>query len=77
MSTQRKQGRPPTYLTEQRSQLAEYIRQRGARGTRELVGRSISLSTLLKIAREFQIPLKRGRRHRKVIPHGEGRHANG
>lgn len=62
MSNHHKQGRPPTYPEEQRSQLAEAIRQRGARGTRELIGRTISLSTLLKIAREFDVPLKRGRR---------------
>lgn len=71
MSSQPRQGRPPTYLAEQRSQLAEFIRQRGARGTRELVGRSVSLATLLKIAREFQIPLKRGRRCHSS---GGGRH---
>lgn len=57
-----KQGRPFTYSCEPRSHFAELIRQHGARRTRELSGRCISLSTLLKIARDFQVPLKRGRR---------------
>lgn len=62
MPAPRKRGRPPTFTRQQREQFAEMIRIHGARGTEEISSIPISLHTVLKIAREFQIPLKPGRR---------------
>lgn len=58
----RKRGRPRTYGQEDRRRIAEVIRQYGARGAREQLGNTICMSTLLAIAREFGIELKKGRR---------------
>lgn len=58
----RKRGRPRSYSPEDRRRIAEIIRQCGARGAREQLGNTICMSTLLGIAREFGIELKRGRR---------------
>jgi hypothetical protein len=66
MSGQLRRGRPPTFTTEQREQFAGLIWVYGARGTLEVSTIPISLPTLLKIAREFQIPLKHGRRQRRA-----------
>lgn len=60
--TLRKRGRRPTFTDEERQYFAELIRQHGARGAREKVGNRVSLNTLLKIAGEFGIELKRGKR---------------
>lgn len=57
-----KRGRPHTYLLDDRRRIAEVIRQYGARGARRQLGETICTSTLLKIAQEFDIELKRGRR---------------
>lgn len=62
MKPKQKRGRPITYGREERVRLADLIRQFGARGAREKVGNSVSVETLLKIAREFRIELKKGRR---------------
>jgi len=64
-----RRGRPPTFTAESRRELADLIRQHGARGTRELAPVPISLATLLKIAQEFGIALPKGRRRKsEVIP---------
>ena len=55
-------GRPPTFNLETRQMLAELIRQHGAAGARKLSSIPISLATLLTIAREFGVELKKGRR---------------
>ena len=66
MSVRRRPGRPLTFSIAQRAEFAEMIREHGARGTCERSAIPISLHTLLKIAHEFQIPLKKGRRPRRV-----------
>lgn len=55
-------GRRPFFDSDARKMLAELIRQHGARRARELSPIPISGMTILKIAREFGIELKRGRR---------------
>ncbi len=64
MPRRRKQGRPLTFKRPQRRELAELIRQHGARGAQEVAPVPISVGTLLKIAEEFGIELKKGRRRR-------------
>ena len=49
-----------------RQQLADLIRQHGARGAIAHAPEPVCLETVLKIAREFQIPLKKGRRLRRA-----------
>jgi hypothetical protein len=62
----RKRGRPVTYDDSQRAQFAELIRQHGARGTKVVLSAPICVETLLKIAREFGVPLQKGRRPRRA-----------
>jgi hypothetical protein len=62
MDRKEKRGRPVTYKLQDRRRFAELIRKHGASQTREASGRSVSMATLLKIAREFDIELKVGRR---------------
>ena len=62
----RRRGRAQTFTVPERRLLAHIIRVNGARATRELTGRRISLGTLLKIAKEFDIELKTGRRPRRA-----------
>jgi hypothetical protein len=64
--TQKRRGRPRKFTCEDRSNLAELIRQHGAGPTREISPAPICSQTLLKIAREFDIKLKQGRRPRKA-----------
>jgi hypothetical protein len=66
MARKRRQGRPLIYKFAKRKRLAELIRLYGASRTRELLKRSICVSTLLKIAKEFGIGLKQGRRPRQA-----------
>ena len=54
------------FVGRQREQLAELIRQHGARGAIAHAPEPVCLETVLKIAREFQIPLKKGRRLRRA-----------
>jgi hypothetical protein len=56
-----RRGRPVIYTLHDRHRFAGLIRQHGARQTREAAGRTVSMATLLKIAREFGIELKTGR----------------
>ena len=64
MKRKRGGGRPVTYKLDDRRRFAELIRQYGARGARERLARKVCLATLLKIAEEFGIELKKGRRPR-------------
>lgn len=64
--TQRTRGRPQIHQFEARRDFAESIRAIGIRQTREASKLSVSLSTLIKIAREFGIQLKKGRRPQKA-----------
>lgn len=57
-----RRGRPAIYSLSDRRRLAGLIRLHGATQAREASGRAVSMPTLLKIAREFGIELKRGRR---------------
>ena len=66
MPTPRKWGRPPTFTPEQRKQFAKAIRKHGVRQTCAISSIPISLKTLGKIAREFKIELKPGRRPKQV-----------
>jgi hypothetical protein len=66
MARKRKQGRPLTYEFAKRKRLAELMRLHGATRTREMMQRTICASTLLKIAKEFGIELKQGRRPRQA-----------
>lgn len=54
--------RTKRYSRKERERLAELVRVHGSRRTRELLNRSISCATLLRIAGEFGIELKKGRR---------------
>lgn len=58
-------GRPPTFTQEDRQYLAGLIRKHGIRGARQRANISVCQQTLSKIAREFNISLKPGRRSTK------------
>jgi transposase len=62
MNEKPRRGRPPTFSPADRQHLAELIRQHGIRGTLRIVETPVSFPTLSTIAREFGIPLRRGRR---------------
>lgn len=66
MARKKRRGRPFTFKQAQRRKLAELVQQHGARGAKEVAPVSISVGTLLKIAHEFRIELKHGRRPRKA-----------
>jgi|GEM_PF-1537262 len=55
-------GRKPAFDPDTRTLLADLIRRYGARRAREFAPVSISVGTLLKIAQEKGIKLKKGRR---------------
>lgn len=55
-----------TYKFAMRKHLAELVREHGASKTRQMLSRSICAATLLKIAKEFGIELKQGRRPRQA-----------
>jgi hypothetical protein len=61
-----KRGRPPTFESETRKMLAGLIRQHGARRAQEFAPVPVSVGTLLKIAREHGITLKKGRRPKRA-----------
>ena len=61
-----KRGRPVTYDDSQRAHFAELIRQHGARGTKAVSSVPICIETLRRIAQEFGIPLRKGRRPRRA-----------
>lgn len=64
-STDRRRGHFK-FVGSQREQLADLIRQHGARGAIAHAPEPVCLTTILRIAREFQIPLKKGARPRRV-----------
>lgn len=55
-------GRPFTFDEEMRQALATLVLRYGATKAKELSPVSVSVSTLLKIAREFDIRLRKGRK---------------
>jgi len=66
MARKKKRGRPLTFKPATRNRYADLIRRYGVRGAQVHSSKAISLSTLLKIAREFGIELKKGRRGRHI-----------
>ena len=54
------------FVGSQREQLADLIREHGARGAVSHAPEPVCLATVLKIAREFQIPLKKGARLKRA-----------
>ncbi len=66
MEQELRRGRPPTFSREDREYLAELIRKYGVRGARRKSRISVCQQTLTKIAAEFGIELKRGRRPGKA-----------
>ena len=66
MMTENRRGRPATFSSDERRRLAELIRVHGARPAMEMCAVPISLQTVLKIAREFNIELKKGRRPKRA-----------
>ena len=61
-----RRGRKPKFVGTQRESLAELIRQHGARGAIAHAPEPVCLATLLKIAHEFEIPLKKGARPKRA-----------
>jgi len=66
MVEKRRRGRQPTFNEDERRTLAAFILRHGIRETRAVCGISISCGTLLRIAREFGIVLKKGKRPRRA-----------
>lgn len=62
MAISKRRGRRLTFDPDTRRILADLIRQHGARQAREFAPVTISIRTLLTIAREHGIQLKKGRR---------------
>lgn len=62
MPAKRRRGRPRTFKYEDRRKLARLIRRHGAHRAMGISATKVSLPTLLKIAREFALELKPGRR---------------
>ena len=65
MSATNPSGHRLKFDSNRRALLAELIRQHGARGAILHAPEPVSLKTMLRIAREFEIPLKKGRRSTK------------
>lgn len=66
MSSPERRGRKLKFVGRERETLAELIREHGARGAIPHAPEPVCLSTMLKIAHEFQIPLKKGARPRRA-----------
>lgn len=66
MEERKKRGRPLTFKLEDRQRLAELIRKYGAAPASKISEVPISVATLLKIAREFDIKLKTGKRPKRA-----------
>jgi hypothetical protein len=66
VQSERKRGRPVTFLRDDREYLADLIREHGIRGARRAATIPVSQNTMLKIAREFGIRLPKGKRPRKA-----------
>lgn len=66
MVTSVRRGRRPTFDLNTRRMLAELVRQHGAKPAKDLAPIPISVGTLLKIAREYGVELRKGRRPRNA-----------
>ena len=66
MSNIKHRGRKLKFVGQDRETLAELIREHGARGAIAHAPEPVCLATLLKIAHEFQIPLKKGARPKRA-----------
>ena len=66
MEQQRRRGRPPTFLREDREYLAGLIRMNGITGARREASFPVCHRTLINIAREFGIVLTKGRRPKRA-----------
>lgn len=66
MAQKRGRGRPQTFSPATRKRLAALVEQHGARRAAEVTSISISVGTLLTIAGEFGVQLKKGRRPKKA-----------
>lgn len=66
MSSPERRGRKLKFVGKERETLAELIREHGARGAIPHAPEPVCLSTLLNIAHEFQIPLKKGARPKRA-----------
>ena len=66
MEKKRRRGRPPTFLPADRRYLAKLIRKNGIAGAQRNAKMSVSDCTLIKIAREFEIILPKGRRRKSA-----------
>ncbi len=62
--SEKNRGRPPTFTDSERRYFLELIQIHGARRARDLSEIPVSLPTLLKLAREHGLELRRGRRPR-------------
>lgn len=65
-ASKRQRGRPVTFGPETRHKLAALIRLHGVRGTRVVSPMPVSKATLIRIAREFGVTLKKGRRPKQA-----------
>lgn len=66
MARAERRGRRPTFDLDTRRMLADLIRQHGAKPAKDLAPIPISAATLLKIAREHGVELRKGRRPRSA-----------
>ena len=66
MDANPKRGRPRKFQMDDRHKLADAIREHGIRGARRVLEISVSQQTLMNIAREFNIALKKGKRPKKA-----------
>ena len=62
MENRRRRGRPRTFLPEDREYLAGLIRIYGITGARRVSNFPVCHRTLINIAREFGVELRKGRR---------------
>lgn len=62
MDNKPRRGRPPTFLQRDRKYLAKLIREHGIAGARRVAKFPICQQTLIKIARDFEIVIRKGRR---------------
>jgi hypothetical protein len=72
MDASNNKRRRTIYPHAERKRFADLIRQFGARGAREVLCRRVCLGTLLKIAAEFGIELKQGRRPASALSQNTG-----
>lgn len=70
MEKQRRRGRPPTFSREDREYLAGLIREHGITGARRAARFTVCQRTLIGIARDFGIELRKGRRPRLTADAG-------